>query len=103
MFCLTASLFTPDRRVNASAVDIDEDFFEAVEENITDLLDNEPERKFPSKTNCRFCKVVECDERWSDGDGDEEPQTLYRPFCNLSVSRRSGDGLLRCKPHQTAG
>jgi CRISPR/Cas system-associated exonuclease Cas4 (RecB family) len=70
----------PDSEIKVSAVEIDDVFCKVVEDFVVDLLDNEPERRFPSKHNCRFCKVAECDERYAAGDDDEEPSDFIPNF-----------------------
>jgi hypothetical protein len=73
-------LVYPDKNIKVSAVEIDERFCKNVENFIVDLLDNEPDRRFPSKNNCRFCKIAKCEERYNEGDDDEEPSDYIPSF-----------------------
>jgi hypothetical protein len=50
-------------QIEISAIDVNETFVNSLYDFIRDVLKGEPDRKFPSPRECRYCEIAECDER----------------------------------------
>lgn len=63
-----------EKRVSVPNVEIDPRFACIMQDFITDLIQNEPPRKYPSDRDCKFCNIQDCDERFGGLSlDDQEP------------------------------
>ena len=49
--------------IEVSALEVNEEFLKIFSKFTFDIVNGEPDRKFPSPRECRWCKVSNCDER----------------------------------------
>lgn len=68
-----------NKRTKVSSTELDEDFSKILKDFIVDLIDVEPDRKFPNAWECKFCNVAECDERMLEAEV-EEPSDYMPAF-----------------------
>jgi CRISPR/Cas system-associated exonuclease Cas4 (RecB family) len=56
-------LIYKSHEIEISALEIDESFIKNFQKFMKEILHGEPDRKYPNKNECRFCKIGDCDER----------------------------------------
>jgi hypothetical protein len=49
--------------IEISALEVDEIFVKNFKQFTRDILSAEPDRKYPSPRECKWCKIADCDER----------------------------------------
>ena len=57
-------LIYENREIDISSLEIDEHFVKNFSDFTREIVSGEPDRRFPSPENCKFCKIRECDERY---------------------------------------
>lgn len=63
--------------IEISAVEVDEIFVKNFTQFTKDILSAEPDRKYPSPRECKWCKIGDCDER--AGATEETDKSDYAP------------------------
>lgn len=64
-------LIYESREIDISSLEIDEHFVKNFSDFTKEIVSGEPDRKFPSAQNCKFCKIRECDERYIHEPSDQ--------------------------------
>lgn len=64
-------LIYKSHEVEISALEIDESFIKNFQKFMHEILQGEPDRKFPNKNECRFCKIADCEERMEKEELEE--------------------------------
>jgi hypothetical protein len=49
--------------IEVSALELDKSFVTNFTQFTKDILSGEPDRKYPSPRECKWCKIADCDER----------------------------------------
>lgn len=62
--------------VEISAIELDEIFMKNFTQFTKDIMSGEPDRKYPSPRECKWCKIANCDER--DESKEEEISAGYK-------------------------
>lgn len=52
-----------NHEIEISALEVDEIFVKNFKQFTTDILSAEPNRKYPSPNECKWCRIGDCDER----------------------------------------
>jgi hypothetical protein len=67
-------LIYPNHEIEISALDVDEIFVKNFKRFTDDIMSAEPDRKYPTPRECKWCKIANCDERdLSDNFEEEKP------------------------------
>ena len=69
-----------DKRIKVSSAELNEDFSKIFTDFIVDLIEVEPEQKHPNVWECKFCNILECDERISKDEEVEEVSDYLPAF-----------------------
>lgn len=72
-------LVYPDKRIKVSSAELDEEFSKILTDFIVDLIEVEPDRKYPNVWECNYCNITECDERIKEKEA-EEPSDYFPSF-----------------------
>lgn len=66
-----------NHEIEISALEVDEIFVNNFTQFTKDILSAEPDRKYPSPRECKWCKIGDCDER--DNTTEESESSDYKP------------------------
>jgi CRISPR-associated protein Cas4 len=58
--------------IEISAIEVDEIFVRNFKQFTTDILSAEPDRKYPSPRECKWCRIGNCDERMDSVEVEEK-------------------------------
>jgi len=64
-------------QIEISALDVDEIFVKNFKQFTADILSSEPDRKYPTPEECKFCTIGNCDERMDTFEVEEKSD--YEP------------------------
>jgi RecB family exonuclease len=57
-----------NHEIEISALEIDEDFLKHFSQFTADIMSSEPDRKYPSPRECKWCTVADCDEKINEAE-----------------------------------
>ncbi len=71
-----------NHEIEISALELDEEFLKHFSRFTADIMSSEPDRKYPSPRECKWCSIADCDEK-IDGEGtkklEDEGLNVYVP------------------------
>lgn len=61
-----------NHEVEISALELDEEFLKHFSQFTADIMSSEPDRKYPSPRECKWCTIADCDEKMNGAEGESE-------------------------------
>lgn len=61
-----------NHEIEISALEIDEDFLKHFSHFTADIMSSEPDRKYPSPRECKWCSIADCDEKLNEETESEK-------------------------------
>lgn len=75
-------LIYENHEIEISAVELDEDFLKHFSQFTADIMSSEPDRKYPSPRECKWCTIADCDEKMGEAEeanAEENNSVSYVP------------------------